>query len=65
MLPQVVRQSGSPKNTRPKGTHGVLVRMPVDLHEQLRRIAERENRPVNGQIVYAIQRHVEDMEEAA
>lgn len=65
MLPQVVRQRDSQKANPPKGTHGVLVRMPVDLHEDLKEIAQRENRPVNGQIVYAIQRHVEAMKEAA
>lgn len=60
-----MRQPRSPKAETAKGTHGVLVRMPVDLHEDLKEIAERENRPVNGQIVYAIQRHVEAMKEAA
>lgn len=64
MFPQAMKQPRSPKNSS-KGTHGVLVRMPVTLHEELREIAERENRPVNGQIVYAIQRHVEAMKEAA
>lgn len=53
-----------PEN-KAKGTHGVLIRMPVDLHAELKLIAERENRPVNAQIVYAIQRHVEDMKAAA
>jgi hypothetical protein len=33
--------------------------MPVDLHDRLRRIAAKENRPVNAQIVYVIQQHVE------
>lgn len=47
------------------GTHGVLVRMPVDLHRKLREIAGQENRPVNAQIVYIIREYVEPMDEAA
>lgn len=53
------------QRSRKTGTHGVLVRMPVDLHEALRQIAERDNRPVNGQIVYALKQHVEAEKEAA
>ena len=60
-----MRQPGSPKNSA-KGTHGVLIRMPVDLHEELKRIAAAEHRPVNAQIVYLIHQYVESyVEEAA
>ena len=59
-----MRQSGSPKNST-KGTHGVLIRMPVDLHEELKRIAAAEHRPVNAQIVYLITQYVESYAEEA
>lgn len=39
--------------------------MPVSLHEQLRDLAAREERPVNAQIVYLIRQHVEQRAAAA
>ena len=59
-----MKRSDSRKNGS-QGTHGVQVRMPVDLHADLKRIAEADDRPVNAQIVHAIRLHVAERESAA
>lgn len=35
------------------------LRIPLDLHEKLKRLAEKENRSLHGQIIYLLRKAVE------
>lgn len=37
-----------------------LLRLPPDVHERLKRVAERENRSLNAQIVHILQQWLKD-----
>lgn len=40
-------------------THGVLLRMPLSLHDRLRAEAQAQHRSVNAQLVYMVERGLE------
>jgi predicted HicB family RNase H-like nuclease len=38
------------------------VRMPVEVHERMRQLAEQHERSLNGEIIWALRRYIQEQE---